>query len=524
MSFRVREGSGGPPQGTVGRSGATCLACGSPIPFEHVRAEGRRQKLDQQLVAIVTDQGGKRVYHSATHEHASAARLQRPEDAPDNDLPLQALGFRLQAYGMTTYADMFTNRQLWTLGAFADLVRDVPGWAEEDGATSEYADLADYFYIWLRRALKEVHPDLFSTLLTPKSDELIASAYRHGGDTQAARDHFVRGFAETFASLAQASRPDLPMLVVYAHRQEETTPGGNASTAWDAMLEAMLSAGLGVVGTWPLRGTREARMISVGTNALASYIVLVCRPRLASAVHTDRRSFLKALRAELPDAVRDLQRGNVAPVDLAQASIGPGMAVFSRYAKVVEADGSGMTVRTALGLINQSLDEILAEQEGDSDAETRFAVMWFEQRGTLEGPYGEADVLARAKNTSVAGLEEAGILASRAGRVRLLNREEMLDEWDPVVDKRPTVWEAAQHLTHRLELEGEEAAAGLLRKIGGDYGEKARELAYRLYRVCERKGWTQDAISYNALGVAWTEIARRVAGTPEAQAQEALEV
>jgi len=256
----------------------------------------------------------------------------------------------------------------------------------------------------------------------------------------------------------------------------------------------------------------------------ASSILLVCRPRTADAPLATRRELVGALRKELPEALVKLQRGNIAPVDLAQAAIGPGMAVFSRYSKVVEADGSAMTVRTALGLINQALDEILAEQEGDFDSDTRFAVTWFEQRGMADGPYGEADVLARAKNTSVAGMGEAQVVTSRGGKVRLLSRSELPDDWDPVTDRRPTAWEAAQHLTRRLEAHGENAAADLLRRLGSDYGEQAKELAYRLFSLCERKGWAQEAIAYNALVVAWPEIARRVAGTPEAEAQEALEV
>jgi putative DNA methylase len=265
-------------------------------------------------------------------------------------------------------------------------------------------------------------------------------------------------------------------------------------------------------------------MRDIGSNALASSIVLVCRPRPEEARLATRREFVTALRAELPASLTRLQHGNVAPVDLAQAAIGPGMAIFSRYARVMEADGSPMAVRVALSLINQALDEILAEQEGDFDADSRFAITWFEQRGMADGPYGEADVLARAKNTSVDGMVEAGVLSSRAGNVRLLRRDEMPDEWDPITDRRLTAWEGAQHLTHRLQTAGEEAAAQLLRKLGGGYGEQARELAYRLYSICERKGWAQEALPYNALVVAWPEIARRVAGTPEAEAQQALEV
>jgi putative DNA methylase len=238
---------------------------------------------------------------------------------------------------------------------------------------------------------------------------------------------------------------------------------------------------------------------------------------------TTRREFVNALRSELPVTLKQLQHGNIAPVDLAQAAIGPGMAVFSRYSKVLEADGQAMKVRAALGLINQILDEILAEQEGDFDPDTRFAVTWFDQRGVEEGLFGEADVLARAKNTSVEGLERAGVLVSRAGKVRLLRRDELALDWDPASDVRLTVWETAQHLIKRLDEHGEDAAAELLRQVGG-LGEVARELAYRLYTTCERKGWAQEALAYNSLVVAWPEIARRVAGTPEAQAQQVLEV
>jgi putative DNA methylase len=259
------------------------------------------------------------------------------------------------------------------------------------------------------------------------------------------------------------------------------------------------------------------------SNALASSIVLVCRPRHADAAIATRRELVSALRDELPGALKQLQHGNIAPVDLAQAAIGPGMAVFSRYAKVLEADGMSMTVRSALALINQALDEILAEQEGDFDADTRFAVTWFEQHGFAEAPFGEADVLARAKDTSTGGLEDAGVVLSRAGKVRLLRRDELPEDWDPVADRRPTVWEAAHHLARRLETGGETAAGELLRRLGG-LGEVARELAYRLYTTCERKGWAQDALAYNALVVAWPEIARLVAGTPEAEAQQALEL
>jgi putative DNA methylase len=197
------------------------------------------------------------------------------------------------------------------------------------------------------------------------------------------------------------------------------------------------------------------------------------------------------------------------------------MAVFSRFAKVIEADGAPMTVRAALALINQTLDEILAEQEGEFDGDTRFAVTWFEQHGTAEGSYGEADVLARAKNTSVPGMEDADVVISRGGKVRLRRRDELDGTWDPTADRRLTVWEVAQHLIQRLQDQGEDSAADLLRRVGG-LGDAARELAYRLYTVSERRGWAQEALAYNSLVVAWPEIARRVSGTAEAAAQQSL--
>jgi putative DNA methylase len=388
-----------------------------------------------------------------------------------------------------------------------------------------YANLSDYFYVWLRHSLKGLYTNLFSTLLTPKAQELIASPYRFDGDKREADRFFEQGLSESFARMREGQHPDYPLTLFYAFKQAESDGDGAAalaSTGWDTMLTGLLQAGFAVTGTWPARSEMLTRNVGRGTNALASSIVLVCRPRPEGAVVTDRRAFVAALRAELPDALRQLQHGNVAPVDLAQAAIGPGMAVFSRYAKVIEANGEPMTVRAALGLINQALDEILAEQEGDFDADTRFAVSWFEQHGTAEGPYGEADVLARAKNTAVRGLEEAGILVSRAGKVRLLGREELPEGWDPAADRRLTVWEVTQHLIQRLEIGGETAAAALLRRVGG-LGETARELAYRLFTICDRKGWAQDALGYNALVVAWPEIAR-LAAEPTGPEQQALGV
>lgn len=388
-----------------------------------------------------------------------------------------------------------------------------------------YADLSDFFYVWLREAIGKLYPNLFSTLLVPKAQELVANVYRFDGDRSRANTFFEKGLESAFDRMREVHDGGYPMSVFYAFKQAESADeaSSRASTGWETMLEGLLRSGFSVHGTWPIRTEMPSRMRNMASNALASSIILVCRPRLVDAPVTTRRDFVSSLRAELPAALRRLQHGNVAPVDLAQASIGPGMAVFSRYAKVIEASGRPMTVRTALGVINQALDEILAEQEGDFDADTRFAVAWFEQRGSAEGPYGEADVLARAKNTAVGGLEQVGILASRAGKVRLLGRAELPEGWDPATERSLTVWEVTQHLIRRLDTGGETAAAELLRRVGG-LGETARELAYRLYTVCELKGWAQEALGYNALVVAWPEIARRVAGTPEATAQQTLEL
>ena len=279
-----------------------------------------------------------------------------------------------------------------------------------------------------------------------------------------------------------------------------------ASTGWETMLEGLIRAGFSITGTWPMR-TELTVALKLRVSALASSVVLVCRPRPDDAPLTTRRDFLNALKRELPAALRDLQRGNIAPVDLAQASIGPGMAIYSRYRRVLEADGSAMHVRTALALINQALDAYLAEQEGEYDADTRWALAWFEQFGFEEGPFGDAETFSKAKNTSVGGMVEAGILAARGGKVRLLRREELPADWDPGTDRRLTVWEVTQQLIRTMQERGEPAAAALLSQVGG-LGDTARDLAYRLYTICERKGWAQEALPYNGLVVAWSEVGR----------------
>jgi putative DNA methylase len=378
-----------------------------------------------------------------------------------------------------------------------------------------YAELSDFFYVWLRRCLGKLYPSLFSTLLTPKAQELVATPYRFDGNKEKAERFFEDGLGRAFARMRETVHPDYPLAVFYAFRQAESDEAaasqyGQAatpvSTGWETMLAGLLKADFRITGTWPTR-TELVGNLKKLVNALASSIVVVCRPRSAEAALATRREFMNALKAELPSTLKNLQRSNIAPVDLAQAAIGPGMAVFSRYSKVIEADGSPMTVRTALALINQTLDEVLAEQEGEFDGDTRWAVAWFDQYGMREGPFGVAETLSKAKNTAVKGLQEAGILIAKAGKVRLLRREELDRDWDPTSAVRLTVWEVTHQLIRALDKDGEAGAAALLRKVGA-LGETARDLAYRLYGVCERKKWSQEGLAYNSLVIAWPEIAR----------------
>lgn len=368
-----------------------------------------------------------------------------------------------------------------------------------------YADLSDFFYVWLRSSLKSILPKLLSTLTTPKTNELVATPARHGGK-KGAEAFFMRGMTEAMCQLADRTHPNYPVTIYYAFKQSESNIDGTASTGWESFLESVIRAGFGVTGTWPIR-TEQAAALKTTRNALASSIILVCRPRAADALISTRRDFVNALKIELPLALAHLQGSNIAPVDLAQAAIGPGMAIFTRYQKILDAQGQPLTVRQGLALINQTLDEALAEQEGDFDADTRWALAWFDQSGFSEGEFGVADVLARAKDTSVAGMVEAGIIASSRGKVRLLKPAELPEDWDPTTDKRLTTWETVHQLIRVLEASGENSAAALVAKLGIN-AETARELCYRLYTICERKKRNAEALSYNGLVQSWPEIIR----------------
>ncbi|MBE9107334.1 DUF1156 domain-containing protein [Nostoc cf. edaphicum LEGE 07299] len=651
VRFQVKTGKGKPPDGTISRKGAICVCCGTPVPIDYIRTQGQAGQMESQLMAIVAEGQRQRVYLSPHKEHEEIAALAQPKWKPETYLPKQALGFRVQAYGMTKHADLFTYRQLVALSTFSDLISEVrekvlvdaiaagmpddnlpfceggkgataysdavatylamgvsrtantlctiarwtasrdqtvtafarqaipmswdypevnpfagaagdleislssicealenlpytslPGVVQQIDATQidarvaslvistdppyydavPYSDLSDFFYVWLRRSLIRIYPDLFSTVLVPKEKELVADPFRRGGRDKA-KQFFEEGLSKVFARVREVAHPDYPFSVYYAFKQTETDVDDDdesneltiASTGWETMLEGLIQAGFTVTGTLPMRTELGNRVRNQNSNALASSIVLVCRPRPETAPFTTRRQFVNLLKRELPDALQQLQQSNIAPVDLAQASIGPGMAIYSRYSKVLESDGTPMPVRTALQLINQTLDEFLAEQEGEFDAETRFALIWYEQHTFSEGLFGDAETLSKAKNTAVQGLVDAGILTAKAGKVRLLRRDELAKNWNPQTDNRLTVWEATQHMIRELQDgAGNQGAANLLSQLG-TIGEAARELAYRLYNICDRKGWAAEGVAYNSLVISWPEISRLAAETEE---------
>ena len=610
-----------------------CVMSGTPIAGGYIKAEGQAGRMGARLMAIVVGGDRGRVYLAPRPDQEAVADQATPEWRPDNEL-IGKCRDQLPLYGMSTFADLFTPRQLVALTTFSDLVTEamervkqdaasadlpndvrplrnegagamayaeamgvylafaqskgcnrntslciwehrmdrlvatfgrqalpmvwdfaetnplagaggdifgtvksvcevvdkqfnrlIPSVASQEDAVNQtisdakvistdppyydnivYADLSDFFYVWLRHSLKPVFPDLFATLAVPKAEELVATPYRHGSK-DAAETFFLDGMTQAMRRLSEQSHPSFPVTIYYAFKQSETKgETGTASTGWETFLAAVIQSGFSVTGTWPMRTEQPKGLRAFEQNALASSIVLVCRQRPADAPMATRREFVAALRAELPTALAHLQSGNIAPVDLAQAAIGPGMAVFTRYAKVLDAEGKPVSVREALALINQLLDEVLAEQEGDFDADSRWALAWFEQQGFDEGEYGVAETLSKAKNTSIAGIVEGGILASRAGKVRLLRPDELADDWDPTTDDRLTVWEAVHHLIRALETGGEPEAARVEAQLGAK-ADIARELAYRLYTICERKRRAAEALSYNSLVQSWPEIA-----------------
>ncbi len=639
-SFTVKNGK--PENFTAAKAGTKlsrganfqCLMSGAAIAPDYIKAEGKAGRIGSRLMAIVAEGDRGRVYLPPIAEHEAVARTADPAWTPETPLPDDPRNFWTIPYGLTSFGDLFTARQLVALTTFCILVGEVmlraradalsaglhddsaalqdqgagavayaeaigvylgmivskmadsnnslcpwepvaqctrqlfgrqaipmlwdfgeanplhdssggfstningslrpvetlgfsniSGHAVQADSTTQnisrgkvvatdppyydnigYADLSDFFYIWLRKSLRPIFSDLFATMAVPKAEELVATPYRHGG-REGAEQFFLQGMTRAVHRIAELAHPAFPVTIYYAFKQTETENiEGTASTGWETFLDAVVRAGFSLTGTWPIRSEMTAALKAL-SNALASSIVLVCRPRPANAPSATRRELLAALKAELPIALRNLQKGNIAPVDLAQAAIGPGMAVFTRYARVLDAEGKELTVREALALINVTLDEVLSEQEGDFDGDSRFAIAWFEQFGFAEGEFGVADVLARAKVTSVAGLAEAGLLASRAGKVRLLTPAELSAGWDPTADPRLTVWEMVHHLIRVLESDGEAAAGDLAAKLGVR-AEIARELAYRLFSTAERKKRAAEALQYNSLVQSWPEIMR----------------
>lgn len=612
----------------TGRGDFRCVLSGDPIPTSYLRTQAQAGGFGSRLLAVVAQEGRDRIYLPPTPDGEATADSARSEWMPDELVTTPSHDVdRLPMYGMRRWGDAFTQRQLATLTAAADLLpstvalavanatavpchgigseygeaiplylalaiskatafnnslcrwrpqenksapafgrqaltmvwdfaevnpfagaggdllgvvegisgvldrlpQPIEGRVDQSDSVASwttggrelvstdppyydnvgYADLSDFFYVWLRRMLRKAYPDVLRTVMVPKAAELTAMPHRHP-TREAAETFFRQGMEGALKNIAAHAVTDRPTAIYYAFKQSEKNSEGTASTGWETFLDGVLAAGFAIGATWPVRTEGATRMTGMGTNALASSVVLTCRPRLPDARGITRSDFRRLLRQELPRALRALQKGNIAPVDMAQASIGPGMAVFSRHAKVIEADGSAMTVRTALQLINEALDEYLAEQTGEFGPDTRFAVTWFESNGFDTGKYGDAETLAKARNVSVQGVVESGILHSAAGKVRLLKRSELPDDWEPETDDRLTVWECTQHLIKRLEGKGEAVAADLLSRLG-DKADPARDLAYRLYQTCERKGWAEEARAYNGLVVAWPELAKLAA-------------
>lgn len=625
--------------GTVNRRGATCVHCGTPIDFKYVRAEGRAHRMGEKLMAIGAEGKRGRVYCAPNDEQASVADIPKPDEYPDADIASNPRDFKTPNYGLATFSQLFTNRQLTALTTFSELVgeaqikaeadaiaagladdgvgladggtgaraygeaigvylafvvdkltdyhssicswhssgekmRNVFGrqaipmtwdyaegnplcassgsfdnmlkWVYEDvaalslatqgGAARQfdaqsdngmrgilvstdppyydnigYADLSDFFYVWLRQSLRNTYPKLFSTMLVPKHEELVATPYREDRGKDGAREFFEEGMFSTFKQVNKYAREDVPVTIYYAFKQSETETSNDvestASTGWETMLSAIIRAGFSITGTWPMRTEMANRNIASGKNALASSIVLVCRKRPECAPMGTRRDFVMALKRELHAALDELRSSNIAPVDLAQSAIGPGIGVYSRFSQVLEADGSPMTVRVALQIINQEVDAYFSDQDGELDRESRFCVDLYTQKAFDTIKFGEADVLARAKNVSIEGLAAQGLLTSVKGNVHLLDRSEVSER----VDFKAPTWLTTQQLTRALEEGGVTACARIVSQPLGGRADGAKALAYRLFTIADKRNWQQEAFAYNSLVTAWPEIQSKAA-------------
>ncbi|MGH9485015.1 MAG: DUF1156 domain-containing protein, partial [Terriglobales bacterium] len=637
----VAAGDGKPPAGAKSGTKASgrgsnflCLVSDSPIGGDYIKAEGQAGRMGARLMAIVAEGKRGRVYLSPTEAMQAIAESAQPTWRPDGDVPSRLTGGTCYSYGLTTWGDLFTPRQLVALTTFSDLVSEArerirtdalqagmpddgrgldaggtgatayaeavatflglsidkvadygsslvvwsptrdqakttfarqalpmvwdyaeingfanaagdlaisidgvaraianfsaraAGDARQTDAQSQrtshakvistdppyydnigYADLSDFFYVWLRLNSRSTYPELFTTVAVPKAEELVATPYRHGGK-EGAEHFFLDGMTAAMHNIAELAHSAFPVTIYYAFKQSETQDAGTSSTGWETFLAAVIRAGFALTGTWPMRTERGSRSIGIGSNALASSIILVCRRRPDDAPSISRKDFLRELKDELKEALEAMLGGEgnvspIAPVDLAQAAIGPGMAVFSQYAAVLEANGDAMSVHTALTLINKQVDEALGGENFDAD--TNFCLGWFQDVGWSAGSFGGADVLARAKGTSVDGVEEAGVIVSRSGKVKLLKPDDYPADWDPRTDNRTPVWEALHQLVRALNQGGESAAGALLARMPERSGD-IRRLAFWLYTLCERKGWADDARNYNELVTAWQGI------------------
>jgi len=640
-------------QGTKASRGSnfSCLVSGAPISGKHIKLEGRAGRLGIRLMAVVAEGQRGRVYFDPTEEMEETARTAEPGWRPEQSLPQNPRWFSPPDYGMPSYGDLFTDRQLVALTTFSDLVAeakekvlvdalaanlsDVPtplryggtgakayaeavsvylafmvgqvanhcsticGWnspnqqmrstfsrqaipmtwdfaeanvfstssgsfhnlftrmikgfetlgmGSNTGAVSQadaqqkkyetksvistdppyydnigYADLSDFFYVWHRRTLREVWPDLFRRLQVPKDEELVATPYRHEGK-EAAERFFMEGIANSLANMHASASDNSPITIYYAFKQAEFANEGFTSPGWATFLQGVVDSGYVIGGTWPVRTERAARSISIGTNALASSVVLVCRKRSADVPVITRRDFVARLRATLPEALVRIRAGGVGPVDMAQAAIGPGMGVFTAASQVLEPDDTPMTVRTAIALINQVRDEISGEEATNYDADTRFCIDWFDAFGTDDGKSGEAITMAQAYGIGIVELETAVVFRAKGGIARLLRRDELPEDWDPALDKRLTDWECAQHLARVLESPtgGVTEAARLYARMPPERADAARLLSYRLYDICERKDRAAEAQVWNMLAQEWVTIEEAATETSSEDMEELL--
>lgn len=655
VQYEVRHNADGPSgasDGTRRGRGAVSLADGTPISGDYIKAEGSAGRMGAHLMAIVAEGSRGRLYLSPTAAHVAAADIVTPDDIPTQELPYDPRNIWTPPYGLTRFADLFTNRQLVALTTLNELVGEArarvladaksrgeyaghglqdlgtgaeayadavatylalgasrildrhssvatwdnsttkeqvrgvfprqaiamawtyaegnpfakssgslidsfdfvakvvervpakpPAFAEQaDAATRDYAgvvvstdppyydmigysDLSDYFYVWLRRSLANIHDKTVGTMLTPKAEELVANPYRHDGKV-GAETFFVDNFNEVFTRIRRSALPSSPPMTIYYAYKQQDSEGGQATTAtagWYTLLEGLTASGWAITATWPITTELKNRSKAQTTNSLASSIVLACRPRPADAPATTRRAFVAALKAELPDALRTLMQGTIAPVDLAQAAIGPGISVFSRYSRVREADGSDMSVKDALLLVNATLDEVIGEQESDFDPDTRFAVKWYRQYGWGQESSGVADQLARSSDTSVGALERGGIFVAKGGKAHLVPAVTLEDAWDVGADERVSVWEATVRLAAVMAKHGADQVASLLPSVQTRVNlDAVKELGFLLFHEAEKKRDTKDAILFNGLVSAWGDVneqARKHAGTPRAVQQ-----